>query len=117
MTVATELSVPVATAGCPGISAGVRADRVTSLVGHFHPGAACTVRAAEEAPLHLNTVAQDAALAVLATRREFLRRALKGIEHVHVPTDRVYLETHPVVVAARLADRHVLGLPHLPAQA
>ena len=65
-------------------SARVRADGVLDLRAEA-VRAARAVGAAEEPALHLDAVAEDAAVAVLAAGREALDRALEAVERVHPP--------------------------------
>jgi len=69
------------------------------------------VRTAEELPVGLEAVAEDAAVAVVADRCHLLGGAFDAVEGM----DRslgVYLERHLVVVAADLAHGHGRSTPH-----
>src|SRR5438874_529079 len=65
-----------------------------------------TVGAAEETAIGLDPVPHDLDAAVFADRRQAVDCALEAVEDVDSPSS-MHLETHPVVVAADLTNRHV----------
>src|SRR5574338_899686 len=63
------------------------------------------VRAAEEPPVRLHAVADDAAPAVCARRRQHLNRTLERVERMYAVAHRDR-ERLVVIVATQLAGRH-----------
>lgn len=96
---------------CPGAvhpcgSAWMGAHGVADLAAQPRLGFPRAVGAAVEPALHLDTMPQNAALTVLAYRREPLSGTLNAVERVGVTARGAHLKGHPVVVAADIAPRH-----------
>src|ERR671910_2292496 len=86
----------------------LRGRAIDDLIGVL--GAAGAVRAAVEATLDLDPVADHRAVAVLAARRHAADGALEAVEGVVIAGGN-HLEGLVVVVAAHLADGHGDDLP------
>jgi hypothetical protein len=67
-------------------------------------------RTTEDPTVSFNTVADDAAPAMLADGSERMDRAFEAVEHVRLPA-QADLEGLVVVVATDLALRHAQGFP------
>ena len=81
--------------------------------GAGNAGSLCAVRAAEERRTGFDAVADDAAAAVIADRRELVDRALEAVEHVPLP-GRDHFERQVVVVAADFTLSHGVFASLLP---